>query len=169
MSTPAAAQTSSRARLAASGSNITKTPRWRVGGVTAPQAAELGHDFVRNAGYGLTRLLTQRIESAIGQHIAHRPGAAQASGGFNQANACAGLGRANGSPDACSAATDNENVILVFYNHCFSLDGFSVDVAPRMNPAPRTVRIIGASFGPLSLRRSRPMCTSTRFVSGRNL
>src|SRR5882757_7495742 len=42
-------------------------------------------------------------------------------------------------------------------------------VALRMNPTPRTVRIIGASFGPLTLRRSRPICTSTRFVSGRNL
>src|SRR6202049_2468537 len=41
MSTPAAAQTSSRTRLAASGSNITKTPRWRVGGVTAPQRRSL--------------------------------------------------------------------------------------------------------------------------------
>src|SRR5260370_1910901 len=131
--------------------------------------AEPGQDFIGNAGYGLTRLLTQCVESAIGQHIAHRPGAAQASGGFKQPNACAGLGRANGGPYACSAATDNENVILVFYNHCFSLDGFSVDVPPRINPSPRTVRIIGASFGPLTLRRSRPMCTSTRFVSGRNL
>jgi hypothetical protein len=42
--------------------------------------------------------------------------------------------------------------------------------ALRMNPAPRTVLIIGASFGPLTLRRSRPMCTSTRIIdSGTNL
>jgi hypothetical protein len=86
-------------------------------------AAQLGQDFVRNAGHGLTRLLTQCVESAIGQHIAHRPGAAQASGGFNQADACAGPGRANRSPDACSASTNNENVICVFHNHSFVLDG----------------------------------------------
>jgi hypothetical protein len=86
-------------------------------------AAQLGQDFVRNAGHGLTRLLTQCVESAIGQHIAHRPGAAQASGGFNQADACAGSGCANRSPDACSASTNNENVICVFHNHSFVLDG----------------------------------------------
>jgi hypothetical protein len=33
---------------------------------------------------------------------------------------CTGFGRANGSPYACSAATDNENVILVFHNHFFT-------------------------------------------------
>src|ERR1700730_7144476 len=86
-------------------------------------AAQLGQDFIRNAGYGLTRLLTQCVESAIGQHIAHRPGAAQASGGFNQTDAYAGPGRANRSPDACSASTNNENVICVFHNHSFVLDG----------------------------------------------
>jgi hypothetical protein len=58
-------------------------------------------------------------------HVAHRPGAAQASGGFNQPNACASLRRANGSSNACSASTDNENVILIFHNHSFALDGFS--------------------------------------------
>src|SRR5260221_70591 len=99
-------------------------------------AAELGHDFVRNAGYGLTRLLTQCVESAIGQHVAHRPGAAQASGGFNQANACAGLGSANRGPNACSASTDNENVILVF--HAYSLSMFflrtpAVPAPPQAN------------------------------------
>src|SRR5258708_31521064 len=71
---------------------------------------------------------------------------------------------------------------LSFIIISFALDVFSDDlailtghgdrrhgVALRMNPTPRTVRIIGDSFGPLSLRRSRPMCTSTRFVSGKNL
>ena len=80
-------------------------------------AAEPGQDFVGNAGDGLTRLLAQCVEPAIGQHVAHRPGTAQASGGFDQANACASLGRANGSPNACGTSADNENVILIFHNH----------------------------------------------------
>jgi hypothetical protein len=42
-------------------------------------------------------------------------------------------------------------------------------LALRTKPAPRTLRIIGPSFGPSILRRSRPKCTSTRFVSGTNL
>src|SRR5260370_13936149 len=68
---------------------------------------------------------------------------------------------------------------LSFIIISFALDGSSDDhtghgdrhhaVALRINPAPRTVRIIGASFGRSTLRRSRPMCTSTRLVSGRNL
>src|SRR5882757_4687488 len=88
-------------------------------------AAELGHDFIGNAGHGLTRLLTECVESAIGQHVAHRPGAAEASGSFKQPNARTGLGRGNCSRYACGASTDNENVILVLRNHCFPLDGFS--------------------------------------------
>ncbi len=40
---------------------------------------------------------------------------------------------------------------------------------PRMNPLPRTLRIIGDSCGPSILRRSLPMWTSTRLVSGTNL
>jgi hypothetical protein len=38
-----------------------------------------------------------------------------------------------------------------------------------MNPLRRTVRIIGGSCGPSILRRSRPICTSTRLVFGTNL
>ena len=39
----------------------------------------------------------------------------------------------------------------------------------EQNPAPRTLQIMGASFDSSTLRRSRPIWTSTRFVSGTNL
>jgi len=70
-------------------------------------APELGHDFVGDAGYGLTRLLTECAESAIGQHIAHRRGAAQATGGLEQPDARAGFGRADRSRDACGSSQPN--------------------------------------------------------------
>src|SRR5882757_2883433 len=111
-------------------------------------AAELGHDFIGNAGHGLTRLLTECVESAIGQHIAHRPGAAEASGGFKQPNACAGLGCANCSPYACSASTDNENVILVFCNHRNHplSEGFMISIAGNLvAPVQRKKALVSGS------------------------
>jgi hypothetical protein len=49
-------------------------------------AAQFRHDLFGDPGYGSLGCLTKRVETAVGQHIAHRRSPAQAASGPDQRN-----------------------------------------------------------------------------------
>ena len=74
------------------------------------EPAQALHDLLGNALHGLARLVAQRVQTAVGEHIAQRRRAAEAGALFEQDRACPAARRSDGGGGTGAAAADDGDV-----------------------------------------------------------
>ena len=103
-------------------------------------AAELtqpADHLVGHAEHHLARLRAQRVQAAIGQHIAHGGRPAQTAGSLDQQDARTGLRRANGRADAARPAAGDDDIVV--YRHRSTNRSTRVRIALTVSPSAESM------------------------------
>ena len=108
--TPASAHSESSTQLDGFGIEHDEDAAMALRAGDGAEPAQALHDLLGNAFHGLARLVAQRVQTAVGEHIAQRRRAAEAGALLEQDRACPAACRGDGGGGTGAAAADDGDV-----------------------------------------------------------